>query len=73
MPSDDITRRQVDAHSLTLTAWEAAQLLGYNDRQFRRLVADGHLPAPIDCTLHPKLWRWSRFKLEQYAEGRWAA
>jgi predicted DNA-binding transcriptional regulator AlpA len=72
MPSDT-TRRQVDAQSLTLTAWDAAQLLGYNDRQFRRLVTDGHLPAPIDDTLHPKLWRWSRSRLEQYVNGRQVA
>lgn len=52
---------------LSLRMSEAAELLGYSSSSFRRLVAAGKLPGPIDATLPPKLRRWSRPMLERYA------
>lgn len=46
---------------------EAAELLGYSCSSFRRLVAAGQLPGPIDPSMPPKLRRWSRPLLERYA------
>lgn len=54
---------------LTLRLVDAADLLGYSPSTFRRLVAAGSLPGPIDPTLSPKLRRWSRPLLERYAAG----
>jgi predicted DNA-binding transcriptional regulator AlpA len=56
------------ASPLSLRMSEAAELLGYSVSSFRRLVAAGVLPAPIDPTLPPKLRRWSRRMLEQYTD-----
>jgi len=53
--------------ALTLRQCEAADLLGYSTSSFRRLVAAGVLPGPIDPDLPPKLRRWSRPMLERYA------
>ena len=55
---------------LTLTAAEVGELLGYTAETVRDLARkDGRFPAPIDPTLGPKLWRWSRRRVEQYADG----
>lgn len=54
------------AESKALRMSEAADLLGYSASSFRRLVAAGRLPGPIDPELTPKLRRWSRPLLERY-------
>lgn len=54
------------APRLSLRMAEAAEMLGYSSSSFRRLVAAGVLPAPIDPALPPKLRRWSLRMLEQY-------
>jgi predicted DNA-binding transcriptional regulator AlpA len=56
----------VDRRSLRMS--EAAELLGYSSSSFRRLVAAGALPGPIDPALPPKLRRWSRRMLERYTD-----
>lgn len=56
----------MNGHPLSLRLVDAAQLLDYSPASFRRLVAAGKLPGPIDPTLPPKLRRWSRRMLEQY-------
>ena len=61
MGVDEVTAR------LSLRMSEAADLLGYSSSSFRRLVAAGKLPGPIDGSLPPKLRRWSRPMLERYA------
>lgn len=55
---------------LTLRLVDAAELLDYSPSTFRRMVAAGDLPGPIDPTLSPKLRRWSRPLLERYAAGQ---
>ena len=56
--------------SLVLTAAEVGDLLGYKAETVRRLVRSSHLPGPIDDTINPKLWRWSRRTIEAYiAQG----
>lgn len=68
------TRTAIGApEPVTLTAAEAAELLGYTLRTFTRLSRTGHLPGPIDPALPARSLRWSRRLLEDYAEGRWAA
>ena len=57
----------------TMTAAEAAELVGYTSRTFIRLVKQGRLPAPIDEHLPTRSWRWSVSRLEQYVNGRRAA
>lgn len=51
---------------LTLRLSEAAELLGYSPSTFRRLVAEGKLPGPIDPAMSPKLRRWSRPLINRY-------
>ena len=58
------------ARRLALRLGEAADLLGYSSSSFRRMVAAGKLPGPIDPSLPPKLRRWSRPLLERYAAGQ---
>lgn len=61
-----MTWAKFPAERKALRMCEAAALLGYSSSSFRRLVAAGHLPGPIDPELPPKLRRWSRPILERY-------
>lgn len=56
-----------------LTAADVGELLGYRADTVRRLVRNGRLPAPIDPTINPKLWRWSRTMVDRYIETGIAA
>ena len=55
--------------SAVLTAAEVADLMRCAPATIRQLTRAGRFPAPIDDTLSPKLWRWSRRQLEQYIDG----
>lgn len=73
------TAAQINAEivraTLTVDADGAAALLGgaFVGRNgpkgdlVRRLYRDGRFPAPIDETLGPRLWSWSRAAIERYA------
>jgi hypothetical protein len=61
--------------SLTLTAAEAARLLGgiYTPEKIRKLYRAGKFPAPIDPTLTAYSWAWSRRVIERYVDEGVAA
>jgi predicted DNA-binding transcriptional regulator AlpA len=53
---------------LTLNAAEVGELLGYKAETVRDLSRADRIPGPIDASLGPKLWRWSRREVELYVE-----
>jgi hypothetical protein len=61
--------------SLTLTAAEAARLLGgiYTPEKIRKLYRDGHFPPPINPTATARQWTWSRRRVERYVDEGVAA
>jgi predicted DNA-binding transcriptional regulator AlpA len=63
------TRLEEVAHLLTLTADQVGALTGYSRREIYKLARTGRFPAPIDPDLSVLLWRWSRRRLEQWADG----
>jgi hypothetical protein len=54
----------------TLCAACVAAELGYSAETVRDLARGDRIPGPIDPTLGPKLWRWSRRRLEAYVDGQ---
>ncbi|HWL44203.1 MAG TPA: hypothetical protein VNQ73_14775 [Ilumatobacter sp.] len=55
-----------------LTDAQVGELTGYRPELIRQLARQGKFPAPIDATLHPKLWRWSPVVLDRYIAGEWS-
>jgi predicted DNA-binding transcriptional regulator AlpA len=54
---------------LTLTAAQVGKLTGYTAPRVRQLFRSGHFPAPIDDSLPTPSWRWSRRRIEEWADG----
>jgi hypothetical protein len=55
--------------ALVLTVAEVADEFRYTPVQVRHLVRTGRFPQPIDPSYHPKSWRWSRRRLEQWVDA----
>jgi hypothetical protein len=68
MPSEP-TRLDQIAHLLTLTAEQAGALTGYSKKQVQTLAKTGGFPPPVNPDLDVYWWRWSRRRLELWADG----
>jgi predicted DNA-binding transcriptional regulator AlpA len=55
--------------ALVLTVAEVADEFHYSPSHLRTLVRAGRFPQPIDPSYHPKSWRWSRRRLEQWVDA----
>jgi hypothetical protein len=55
---------------LTLTAAEIRDdgLIDWSPDFIRGLYRRGEFPAPINPKMHPRVWRWSRTRVERYIE-----
>jgi predicted DNA-binding transcriptional regulator AlpA len=63
---------------LTLTADEirevrdsdgrAVRLIDFSPSYIRSLYRRGEFPPPINPQMNPRMWRWSRTRIERYIE-----
>lgn len=59
----------IPSWKLTLSFQEVCAITGYTPSTCRRLIAAGKLPSAIDLSVSPKLRRWSRALIEDWAAG----
>jgi hypothetical protein len=55
---------------LTLTAAEIRDdgLIDFTPSYIRSLYRRGEFPPPINPQMNPRMWRWSRTRIERYIE-----
>jgi predicted DNA-binding transcriptional regulator AlpA len=54
---------------LVLTVADIADEFHYSPAFIRTKIRRGEFPAPIDPDYHPKSWRWSRRRIEQWVDA----
>jgi hypothetical protein len=68
--STNVTTPVYRPRKLTLTAAEIRDdgLIDFSPSYIRSLYRRGEFPPPINPQMVPRMWRWSRTRIERYIE-----